>query len=117
MGWMRTDFHFDQRGCCLELSYKRAMQLGIKDALQQAQTSPDIMVGVLGGLIDNYRPDLKGCFIYYFGFDARRNSFLISVMHNSLEPIPFGCEPPTKTFLLQDQPDENGIVNYKPIED
>lgn len=88
MGWVKSDYRVKTGQAVLFLTRKQAlcdrMLLSIMEKNITPYESPELSEQALAELIVKYRPELKGCSVFHFGYDPSYGRWELSVAHPSL---------------------------------
>lgn len=91
MAWINLDgLRFDRRECVLTVSARHDFSVGIQLA-ELLKERPEPVEMYVRQLIQEARPELVGCSIYWLDFNACTRLFEIGIAHASLKPVADGC--------------------------
>ena len=100
MGWMRTDYSFNQRAAILTLPREHARKSATMTALVEllkmhsVSERPEELETVGLRVVHTYRPELIGCVLWFIDYDPATLCWEFAVSHGSLPAVAMGdCLP------------------------
>lgn len=88
--WLKADYRFNRRAAIF--FFGRNERELIDNFYMVADKDPRNLEVMLRERLLKERPELSGCVMYWFGYNAACGQWELAVSHASLDEVPDGCQ-------------------------
>lgn len=112
--WIKANVVFSRREKIFTISGRGgSSHKRIVEALRELHISPIALEDVFRQLIEEARPELTGCTLWFMDFEPARLCWIVGVQHGNLPPVGDGGELQRESLFHET--DETGGIKHGPL--